>query len=120
MFDTLMSELAAEDTAGFKNLKCMDREMFQEVLSRVAPRIVKATFWREAFSPAMRLAITLKFLTTGGSYLSLQYVFRVSNTTTCKLVPESCETIIEEFEEVLKCPTTPERWKTTTSQFSNR
>ena len=122
MFDTLMKEMVAEDPAGFKNLMRMDREMFQEILNKVAPLIVKKdTFWRESISPAIRLAITLRFLATGDSYLSLQYAFRVANNTICQIIPETCEAIIEVFqEELIQCPTTPEGWIAIADQYSNR
>nr|CAH7734942.1 unnamed protein product [Callosobruchus chinensis] len=53
----------------------------------------------------MRLAITLRFLTTGDSYSSLMYLFRVSRPLICKIIPEVCACIIEALKEHVKVST---------------
>ena len=59
-----MTELQNED-----NFVCMDPAMFQEILTKVGPRIEKfVTWYRKAINPGCRLAITLRFLATGKRY----------------------------------------------------
>lgn len=48
---------------------------------------------REAISARVRLAITLRFLASGDSYRSLEYMSRVSYKTISKFVPEVLEAI---------------------------
>ena len=47
------------------------------------------------------MAVTLRHLSTGESYTSLQYHWRVGRTTICKLVPHICKAILKEFQHVL-------------------
>lgn len=121
-YECLMAELAREDRPGFQNFQRVDPDLFQELLARVGPRIQRQdTYMRKALDPGLRLAITLRYLATGDSYMSLQYGFRVANNTISKLVPETCEAIIDEFlEEVMKCPQTPEEWLKVSELFSSR
>ena len=60
----------------------------------------------------LKLAITLRHLATGETYMPLQYHWLVGQTTICKFVPKVCLAILVEFqEEYLNCLTTPEYWK---------
>ena len=60
----------------------------------------------------LKLAVTLRHLSTGETYTSLQYHWRVGRTTICKFVPQVCKAILKEFQhEYLMCPTDPEDWK---------
>jgi hypothetical protein len=121
-YEKLMAELTAEDVTGFKNFMRMEPDLFHEVLARVGPRITKQdTFWRRALEPGLKLAITLRYLGTGNSYMSLQYGFRVAFNTISILVIEVCQAIIDEYSaEVMRCPVTPEAWKEVANGFYNR
>ena len=80
----------------------MEPDLFHEVLARVGPRITKQdTFRRRALEPGLKLAITLRYLGTGNSYMSLQYGFRVAFNTISILVIEVCQAIIDEY---IACP----------------
>ena len=108
-YESLLQELAREDPAGFQNFLRVKPELFLELLERVGPKITKQkTFFREPLGPALRLAITLRYLATGDSYKSLEYGFRVANNSISRLVPETCNAIIEEYgPEFLKVSKTP-------------
>ena len=61
---------------------------------------------RNAISPREQLAVTLRFLVTGGTYTSLQYQFRINKGTICQIIPRVCEAISETLSyEYIKCPT---------------
>ena len=101
----------------------MDVVTFEELLARVALRITyQDTKMRPAIPPAERLAITLRFLATGmncynyihmyviteflsytcivgESFQSLQYLYRVPAQTIGRIVPETCQAIVEEMQE---------------------
>jgi len=92
-----MQELKLEDASGFQNLLCMDVSMFRELLHRVGSQIEKQdTFWRKSLSPGLRMAITLRYLSTGNSYKTLSYGFRVAHNTISIIIPKTCEAIIAE------------------------
>ena len=81
-FESLMRELRDEDLQLFRNFVRIDPLMFQELLTRIAPRIVKkGTWFRKALDPGLKLALGLKHFATGDSYKSLMYGFRVPHTT---------------------------------------
>ena len=69
----------------------------------------------------MKLTVTLRHLSTGKSYTSLIYHWRVGRTTICKFVPQVCKAILKEFQQdYLMCPTDPEDWKKIEEKFRNR
>ena len=66
---------------------------------------------RDPVSPGVKLAVTLRHLATGDSYVTLQYAFRVASQTIEKLVPEVCDAITRAYrDQVMQCPTLPEDW----------
>ena len=71
-YDTLMQELMRESRGNFKSFLRMEPEMFD----RVAPRIEKSQEGRLPLSPGLKLAITLRFLSTRNSYQSLAFCYR--------------------------------------------
>ena len=113
-----------EDARALKSFLRVDQELFLELLRREEPRLEKRdSFMRKALKSGLRLAITLRYLATGNSYISFQYGFRVANDrpTIILIVPEVCEAIIQEHvNEVMPCPKTPEEWKKVAKEFSLR
>ncbi|KAK3883340.1 hypothetical protein Pcinc_012376 [Petrolisthes cinctipes] len=108
--ENLMRELAEEDSIVYRNFTHLDADLFNQIVERVRPHIEKSrTFWREPSEPALRVAITLRFLATGNSYKSLGYAFRVAPNTISLLVPETCRAIVAAYgDEVMQRPDTPE------------
>ena len=79
------------------------------------------TNFRKPLEVGLKLAVTIRHLSTGESYTSLQYHWRVGRTTICKFVPKVCKAILEEFEqEYLICLTDPEEWRSIEQKFRNR
>ena len=79
------------------------------------------TNFRKPLEVGLKLAVTLRHLSTGESYTSLQYQWRVGRTTICKFVPQVCKVILKEFQqEYLVCPIDPEDWKKSEERFRNR
>ena len=52
---------------------------------------------RDPVSPGVKLAVTLRHLATGDSYITLQYAFRVASPTIEKFVPEVCHAITRAY-----------------------
>ena len=118
-YDQLLTELHKEDPRGYINYLKITLDLFQENLT---PYLEKKTiFIREPLDVGLKLASTLCFLTTGYSYPSLQYSFRVEVSTICKFLPEVYKTIIEVYKDaVLRCLKTEKEWKEVAEGFSSR
>lgn len=69
----------------------------------ISPSIEKQnTNYRKVIPANERLAITLRYLATGDSYISLAYTFEVSKQTISRIiVPEVCSAIIEVLKEYI-------------------
>jgi endonuclease III-like uncharacterized protein len=100
----LLQEMAfesIEDTV--KNFTRMSMADFEYVASVISSKVAKRdTYMRQAITVKERLAITLRFLATGDSFTSLQYLFRVSKQSISTTVPEVCDAIIEALQEYVK------------------
>ena len=122
MFRFLMNKLRLRDVAAFKNFTRMEPNTFFQLLDQIEHRITKQdTFWRKAISAPERLAITLRFLASGETYMSLMYGWLVASNTIGKIVREVCQAINEELApQYLSCPLTPEGWKKIADKFGNR
>lgn len=92
---------SVEDTV--KNFVRMSMHDFEYLASLISLKVKKTdTYMREAITVKERLAITLRYLATGDSFTSLQYLFRVSKQSISKIVPEVCNAIIEELHDYVK------------------
>ena len=81
----------------------MSFEDFEYLLHKIEPIISKKdTKWRKAIPAKERLALTLRFLASGDSYKSLQYLFKISPQLISKIVPEVCNAIIKEMKNSIK------------------
>ena len=97
-YHALMQELSTEHPKGFQNFLRMGKTDFQELLAKVTSHIQRQNTWmREAIhvSAAERLSITLRYLATGDSYHSLEYLYRIPVSTVSTLIPEICQTIYD-------------------------
>ena len=81
----------------------------------------RITNFRKPLEVDLKLAVTLRHLSTGESYTSLQCQWRVGRTTICKFVPQICKAILKEFQqECLVWPTNPEDWKKIEERLRHR
>ena len=95
---------------GYRNFTRTEPAYFDLIEERITPHLRKSiTNFRKPLEVRLKLAVTLRHLSTGESYTSLQYHWRVGRTTICKFVPQVCKAILKEFQQgYLVCPTDPE------------
>ena len=106
LYDQLMVGLRNDDHAAFINFLRMPPAMFDELLTRVGPKITKqSTTCREPLEPCMKLALTLRHLACGNSYASMKFGWRVPHNTQSIIVREVCKAILDGYlDEVLSLP----------------
>nr|CAI5838740.1 unnamed protein product [Callosobruchus analis] len=99
----ILKDLGGNDYILFRNFTRMSRNNFETLLEMVRPIIRKSdTRFREAIPANVRLVIILRFLTTGDSFSSLMYLFRVSKQSISALTPEVLKVIIESLHHFIK------------------
>ena len=78
----------------------MTSENFEEIFQLIKDDIRKEnTKMREPIPPRLKLAATIRFLSTEESYKSLQFQFRIHNSTLSSFVPEVCRAIFNGLKE---------------------
>lgn len=96
-----MRHEAIDDT--IKNFTRMSTRHFAQLKILIEPYVKKMdTNFRDAIPVSERLAITLRFLATGDSYTSLQYLFRVSKQSISRIIPEVCDALCEALKDYVK------------------
>ncbi|XP_037810045.1 uncharacterized protein LOC119602536 [Lucilia sericata] len=118
----LLKELRLETPTLYHNFLRMKAKDFDYLLNLVKPLITKQTTrFREPISATERLAVTLRYLATGESFRSLQFVFRIPFNTISVIVPEVCNAIYNVLQpEYLKTPSTIEEWKAISEEFLHK
>ena len=123
----LFDELITTDLLGYRTFTRMEPAFFYLIEEKITPpppppHIRKPTInFRKPLEVRLKLAVTLRHLSTGESYTSLQFHWRVGRTTICKFVPLVCKAILKEFQqEYLMCPTDPKDWKKIEERFRHR
>ena len=100
MYDTLLREFREEDIDEYQKFLRMRPETFNELLALVQHDITKQdTVMRESIPPKIKLAATIRFLSTGASYADLQYQFRIHKSTLSRIVPEVCEAVYKQLKD---------------------
>lgn len=109
-FDEVSKKLMEDlrnDSYTFHEFFRMSPTEFDFLLNNVRDIIAKRdTNMRKSVSAEIRLAITIRFLSSGDSYRSLMLAFRVAHNTISKIVPEVCKAIYtvlnEQFLKVIE------------------
>ena len=91
----------------------------EHLLTLVAPLIVKQdTKFRKGIPPSERLMLTLRFLASGDSQLSLTYLFRMGKKTVSRIISETCEAMYQVLSQKYFCvPTSELQWKKIADDF---
>ena len=58
--------------------------------------------FRKVISARESLALTLCFLANGGSYVTLQYLFKISKQAISCIVPGVCEALVEKLKDYIQ------------------
>lgn len=83
------------------------------VIALMEPLVTKEdTNYRKSISPAEHLALTIRFLATGESQISLSFSFQTGKSTVSKIIAENCDALHRvHFHLYVKRPTSNNKWK---------
>ena len=112
-FNLLVKQVMERDPEYFRRCFRMSPEKFYELLAIVGPEITKQTTpMRAPISAEQRLAVTLRYLTTGDAQRTIAASYRMSPTTVGRIIAETCQVIWSKLLEAgyLKTPNTEEEW----------
>ena len=100
VYNTLLRELRMEDEGEYKRFLRMIPENFDDLLNLIECDIKKkSTIMRNPIPPNIKLAATLRFLSTGANYAELQHIFAIYQSTISKFIPEVCEAIYTRLKD---------------------
>lgn len=117
-YHNLLQELRLQDAESHFRYLRMSKETFDQLLTRVKPLLTRRRKYSREISPAQRLAITLRYLATGNSQISLSFNFRVARSTVCEILKETSSVIWQSLSgEFVKSPSTPADWTAISDQF---
>ena len=121
-YSQLFLELKSDDHEYFFRYFRMKPVQFKELLNYIVPHLVKNCRNRKPVSPTERLAVTLRYLVTGDSHLTIAMSYRMSATTVGRIVRETCRVLWDVLREkgFLKSPNTPDEWKQIANGFEER
>lgn len=95
-----ISVLHELDTIHVQNFTRMSSSDFEFLINKLGSKIGKIdTNLRKAIPVQNRVALTLRFLATGDSYTSLQYLFKISKQRIGVIVIETCTALIDVLKE---------------------
>ena len=100
-YTRLMPRVQLDEPMAYQNFICMPSELFQELEQRITAELQRERTWMR--DPRSQVGSHPQ--TTGDSYTTLQYAFRVASSTINKFVPEVCDTMIRAYrDQVMQCP----------------
>ena len=122
-FHLLVRDLKLHDDEYFFKYFRMSTIRFVELLLKVAPRIKKSNLRRfDVVGPSERLSVTLRYLVTGDSHVTISASYRISPPTVGRIVDETCSALWDVLIEdgILSHPSDEDGWKKVSSDFETK
>lgn len=120
-FDLIYSEFSEEDPKKFRQCFRMSPKVFDGLLEKIFPYILKKDTVRESIKPNLRLMLTLRFLASGCDYGNLEDSFKIPKPTISGIISETCQVIWKILsKEYIKCPQTETEWLEVANGFKVR
>ena len=114
----IYSEFSREDPKKIHQCFRMGPELFDKLLGKIFPHILKKDTVRESIKPELRLMVTLRFLASGCAYGNLEDSFKIPKSTISGIVAETCSVIWSVLStQYVKCPKTEEEWLSVAKGF---
>ncbi|XP_051156735.1 uncharacterized protein LOC127278859 [Leptopilina boulardi] len=116
--DNLLKELREDEDHEkyFTYLRVLPN-IFEQLHELVQPIIEKQQVVRDPICSRTRLEITLRYLCTGDSMVSLSFAFRVAHNTISLIVRETCQAIYDCLKDDYFLQPSEENWKKISDDF---
>ncbi|XP_033113428.1 protein ANTAGONIST OF LIKE HETEROCHROMATIN PROTEIN 1-like [Anneissia japonica] len=120
-FETLVKRNLSTDEDKFFNYFRMTPHQYGTVLSLVKDDIKKCdTRLRKTIPAEERLSICLRYLSTGDSYPTMYFAYRVGKSTICTIISEVCQAIWKNLkEEHIPIPSRA-KWEEIAEEFDQK
>ncbi|XP_025163500.1 protein ALP1-like, partial [Harpegnathos saltator] len=118
-YDNLVLELR-RDTERFFNFHRMLPHQFDKLLTMIEPIISKIYVTREPLHPGLRLSLTLRYLASGDSMISLHYLYRVGKSTVPRIIVETTKALWQVLQPQVLPPPSVETWSKIAEDFENK
>ena len=120
-YSNLLQDMRLSDPQSHFRYLRMSKERFDILLFQVGPLLAKRHYYsphRAEIPPAERLAVTIRYLATGNSQVSLSFNFRMGRSTVCTIVRETCKALWETLQPLyVRVPSSHQEWKGVSDQF---
>ena len=109
-YHLLVKDLVLRDHEMFFSQFRMNPNKFEELLSYVAPLIMKASEKRDSIGPSERLCVTLRYLVTGDAQSTISLSYRISKTSVTRIMKETKDALWKVLTErgFIKAPSSKE------------
>ncbi|XP_024885604.1 protein ALP1-like [Temnothorax curvispinosus] len=115
--NNLLVEMQLTDPEKYFNYLRMSSTIFNELLKIVGPLIKKQTAVRKPIPARTRLEVTIRWLASGDSMMSLSYAYRIAQCTLSHIIPETCEAIWLSLQKKVMVDPTEENWSRIAKDF---
>ena len=119
----IVHQLRMEDTASFKEILRMDYDIFLNLLAAIEPFISSQESYHgvPTIKANERLTLTLRFLATGETFISLGFQIRISRSAISYIVVGVCEALINDLRNLyLKSPSMNKEWMSAACEFQEK
>ena len=118
----LVREMRLSDQEFFHKMFRMSPPQLKTLTKLVAPYILQDDARRETIPPQERLCMTLRYLASGTSHVTLAGSYRISPTSMSRIIPKTCEALWQALQGIgfIKMPKNKEEWKRIALEFENK
>ncbi|XP_068084402.1 putative nuclease HARBI1 [Anabrus simplex] len=116
-FHTIFGRLRNDQEKFVKYFR-MSYSKFDNLLQQLKPHLTKKNSkWRKSISAEERLALTLRYLASGNSQISMSFSYRISPTAVHSIIVSTCEAIWDILSPQEMPQPTEEMWKKISEEF---
>ncbi|XP_018394737.1 PREDICTED: putative nuclease HARBI1 [Cyphomyrmex costatus] len=95
----------------------MSHAIFEKLLNIIEPFITKTHVVRTPIPARTRLQVTLRYLSSGDSMVSISYAFRIAHNTVSLIINETCESIWNSLKHRVFLQPSSNNWEKVAEDF---